>query len=197
MSSRLRTGVRLWSDTHERKRDDIFSVQDDIARSVADALQIKLGLGDIGHAPGMTRDVAAYDEYLRGMARNLSKLSWLLSIRLCRARSTPSLSTAGGRDSACDRGSAGTARDDRVDRHQRSELCQHREMAQPAGARRTAVRATPRRLVPPPGNGRCHRTAPRHRVVRSRNQATRLRCSRQRLITDEIDRNGEPRATQS
>jgi TolB-like protein/DNA-binding winged helix-turn-helix (wHTH) protein len=69
--SHARTGDRLWSETYERRLDDVFLIQDEIARSVADALQIKLRVGDVGRAPGMTSQVAAYDEYLRGMALNL------------------------------------------------------------------------------------------------------------------------------
>jgi tetratricopeptide (TPR) repeat protein len=46
-------------------------IQDDIARAVANALQIKLGVGEVGRMPGMTRNVAAYDEFLRGMVLNL------------------------------------------------------------------------------------------------------------------------------
>ena len=65
------TGDQLWSESYERKFDDIFLIQDEIAKSVADALQVKLGVGDVGRMPGMTRNVAAYDEYLRGMALNL------------------------------------------------------------------------------------------------------------------------------
>ena len=61
---------RLWSETYERKLDDIFVIQDEIAKAVAKALQIKLGVGDIGRVPGMTRNVAAYDEYLRAMPLN-------------------------------------------------------------------------------------------------------------------------------
>src|SRR5690606_3437070 len=69
--SSARTGVHLWSETYERGLDDLFSIQDEIATSVAGPLQIKLGLGDVGRVPGMTRNVAAYDEYLRGMSLNL------------------------------------------------------------------------------------------------------------------------------
>jgi TolB-like protein/DNA-binding winged helix-turn-helix (wHTH) protein len=69
--SNARTGDHLWSETYERRLDDIFLIQDEIAKSVADALQVKLGMGDVGRAPGMTRNVAAYDEYLRGMALNI------------------------------------------------------------------------------------------------------------------------------
>ncbi len=69
--SRARNGERLWSDTYERSLDDIFLIQDDIARSVANALQVRLGIGEFGRAPGMTRNVAAYEEYLRARSQNL------------------------------------------------------------------------------------------------------------------------------
>jgi TolB-like protein len=62
------TGFQLWSETYERTLYDIFSIQDDIARSVAQALEITLGVGELGSYPGMTRNVAAYDEFLRAQA---------------------------------------------------------------------------------------------------------------------------------
>jgi TolB-like protein len=65
------TGRQLWSQVYERRLEDIFAVQDEIAKAVADAMQVKLGVGDLARMPGMTRDVAAYDEYLRGMALNI------------------------------------------------------------------------------------------------------------------------------
>ena len=71
--SNARSGQQVWSETYERKLDDVFAIQDEIARSVARALQIKLGVGDIGREPGMTRNVAAYDEYLRGRALNIER----------------------------------------------------------------------------------------------------------------------------
>ena len=69
--SETRSGEQLWSQTYERKLDDIFAIQDEIAKAVAAAMQVKLGLGETSLTPGMTRDVAAYDEYLRGMALNI------------------------------------------------------------------------------------------------------------------------------
>lgn len=69
--SSAKTGLTLWSQTYENGLDDIFQVQDEIARSVANALQVKLGVGDLARVPGMTRNVAAYDQYLRGIALNL------------------------------------------------------------------------------------------------------------------------------
>ena len=56
----------LWSKTYERTLNDIFAIQEDIAKSVADTLQISLGVGELGKAPGMTRNIDAYDAYLHG-----------------------------------------------------------------------------------------------------------------------------------
>ncbi len=69
--SSARSGQQLWSEVYERNLDDVFLIQDEIAESVANALQIKLGLGDLARMPGMTRNVAAYDEYLRATAAHL------------------------------------------------------------------------------------------------------------------------------
>jgi TolB-like protein/DNA-binding winged helix-turn-helix (wHTH) protein len=60
-------GYQIWSDSFDRELDDIFDVQDEIAARVATALQVKLGLGESGES-GMTRNVTAYDEFLRGVA---------------------------------------------------------------------------------------------------------------------------------
>lgn len=61
------SGYQLWADSYERDLEDIFDVQDEIAARVATALKVKLGLGESGEI-GMTRNVAAYDEFLRGYA---------------------------------------------------------------------------------------------------------------------------------
>ena len=63
--------AHVWSKTYEFKMDDIFAIQDDIAKSVADAMQITLGVGELGRAPGMTKNPAAYDAYLAGYSGNL------------------------------------------------------------------------------------------------------------------------------
>ncbi len=70
--SSAQSGQQLWAQTYEHNLEDVFAIQDQIAQSVADALQVKLGIG-LGRMPGMTRNVAAYDEYLRGMTRNLER----------------------------------------------------------------------------------------------------------------------------
>ena len=58
--------AHIWSKTYEFTMNDIFAIQDDIAKSVADALQITLGVGELGTRPGMTRNPAAYEAYLAG-----------------------------------------------------------------------------------------------------------------------------------
>lgn len=66
-----RTGQQLWAQAYERQLEDIFAVQDEIAKSVSSAMQVKLRVGEFARMPGMTSDVEAYDEYLRGMALNI------------------------------------------------------------------------------------------------------------------------------
>ncbi len=60
------SGFTLWSQTYDRELDDIFAVQDDIARSVSSALKVKL-LGQ-GEAPATrpAHNVQAYNLYLQG-----------------------------------------------------------------------------------------------------------------------------------
>ena len=60
-------GYHLWSNTFNRELDDVFQIQEDIARAVADALKITLGMGET-LAPGGTNNVEAYDLYLRAQA---------------------------------------------------------------------------------------------------------------------------------
>lgn len=62
------TGMNLWSETFERKLDDVFAIQEEVARSVADALAIQLGVGESLRAIGDTDDVAAYDAVLKARA---------------------------------------------------------------------------------------------------------------------------------
>lgn len=59
-------GYNLWSQSYDRDLNDIFAIQEEIAKSVAETLQITLGVGQLGRTPGMTRNVKAYDAYLAG-----------------------------------------------------------------------------------------------------------------------------------
>jgi TolB-like protein/DNA-binding winged helix-turn-helix (wHTH) protein len=65
------SGRHVWARTYERRVDDIFAIQDEIAAAVAAALEVTLGVGDVGRRPGMTHNVDAYDEYLRALSLHL------------------------------------------------------------------------------------------------------------------------------
>lgn len=58
------SGYHLWSDTYESDLSDIFVIQDDIAESVATALSVRLGVGDLGTFEGGTRNVAAFEAFM-------------------------------------------------------------------------------------------------------------------------------------
>jgi len=63
-------GYHIWSERYDRELDDIFAVQEDIARSVTDALKVTL-LGEeeqrLSDSP--TDNYDAYDAYLLGRQR--------------------------------------------------------------------------------------------------------------------------------
>ena len=62
-----RTGHTVWAERYDREMKDVFEVQDEIARSISQALQIKLSPQEekaIAHRP--TESTQAYDYYLRG-----------------------------------------------------------------------------------------------------------------------------------
>lgn len=58
-------GFHLWSETYDRELNDIFSVQDDIARAVSSALRPKL-LGKNVPPAAASGDPEAYNLYLQG-----------------------------------------------------------------------------------------------------------------------------------
>jgi len=66
------TDSHLWSDTFDRKLNDIFSVESEVAKTIADQLRAKL----TGHEEQVitakaTDNPHAYDVYLRGLAYTL------------------------------------------------------------------------------------------------------------------------------
>jgi TolB-like protein/class 3 adenylate cyclase/Tfp pilus assembly protein PilF len=62
----------LWADTFDRKLTDIFSVESDIAKAIADQLRAKLtGREEQVIAAKPTNNPEAYDAYLRGLAYTL------------------------------------------------------------------------------------------------------------------------------
>jgi TolB-like protein/Tfp pilus assembly protein PilF len=63
------TGFHLWSETYDRKLQDIFAVQDEIAQAIVDKLKIELApkeqaLAQRDQVP--TQNVEAYELYLQG-----------------------------------------------------------------------------------------------------------------------------------
>jgi TolB-like protein/Flp pilus assembly protein TadD/predicted Ser/Thr protein kinase len=58
-------GFHLWSETYDRELDDIFAVQDDIARSVSSALKVRL-LGTEALSGPSRGPAEAYNLYLQG-----------------------------------------------------------------------------------------------------------------------------------
>ncbi len=65
--------VHVWADTFDRKLTDIFSVESDIAKTIADQLSVELtGEEKLRIAAKPTDNPAAYDEYLRGLAFTLN-----------------------------------------------------------------------------------------------------------------------------
>lgn len=66
-------GSHMWSDTYDAQLDNIFYIQEDIARSVAGALSIALDVEGRNHLPGTgTESVAAYDAFLEGRSAERS-----------------------------------------------------------------------------------------------------------------------------
>src|SRR5512133_2171098 len=62
----------LWADTFDRKLTDIFSVESEVAKAVADQLRAKLtGQEEQVIAAKPTDNVEAYDAYLHGLAYTL------------------------------------------------------------------------------------------------------------------------------
>src|SRR6266581_4361313 len=65
----------LWADTFDRKLTDIFSVESDIAKAVADQLRAKLtGQEEQVITAKPTDNIETYDAYLRGLAYTLKSL---------------------------------------------------------------------------------------------------------------------------
>src|SRR5207253_6181714 len=60
-------GAQLWSERFDRDLDDVFAIQDEIARAIVERLELTLGLRAAGPlvAPP-TEDLEAYQLYLRG-----------------------------------------------------------------------------------------------------------------------------------
>ena len=73
------SGLHLWTGRYDRDFKDIFALQDDIARNVVTALQVKLTAGEQARALRRETDnLEAYEYYLRGveLGRHLNKANF-------------------------------------------------------------------------------------------------------------------------
>ncbi len=69
------TDSHLWADTYDRKLTDIFGVESEIAKRIAESLQATLtGSEEQALAVKPTNNPEAYDTYLRGLAYSLKTL---------------------------------------------------------------------------------------------------------------------------
>jgi len=65
----VQTGSQLWAETYDRKLSDIFVIESEIAKRIAESLQAKLtGREEQALAAKPTNNPEAYDAYLRGLA---------------------------------------------------------------------------------------------------------------------------------
>jgi len=72
------TDSHLWADTYDRKLTDIFGVESEIAKRIADSLQAKLtGREEQTLAVKPTNNPEAYDAYLRGLAFEARNGAWI------------------------------------------------------------------------------------------------------------------------
>lgn len=77
-------GFHLWSETYDRELTDIFAIQDEIARAIANALAIELDL--TGKQQSLvavsTSNMDAYDRYLQGKGLIAKRVDFRRAIRL-------------------------------------------------------------------------------------------------------------------
>jgi TolB-like protein len=59
----------VWSDSYDRRLDNVFEIQSEIAESIAEALKVPLGVDEKADLVIPTGDMDAYDLYLEARAR--------------------------------------------------------------------------------------------------------------------------------
>ncbi|MGI9113544.1 MAG: tetratricopeptide repeat protein [Chthoniobacterales bacterium] len=92
------TDSNLWAETYDRKLADIFAVESEIAKGIAESLQAKLtGREEQALAVKSTSNPAAYDAYLRGLAFEARNYSYSTSTDLA-YQATDSYERAGQLD---------------------------------------------------------------------------------------------------
>jgi non-specific serine/threonine protein kinase len=79
------TDFPLWSERYDRQMEDVFEVQDEIARKIAEALRITLSpQEEAALAAKPTENLQAYDLYLRGKsyARRLTRQDFEFALQM-------------------------------------------------------------------------------------------------------------------
>ncbi len=61
----VENGYQLWSETYDRQLEDVFAVQDEISRSIVEALKVQL-VGAASQLVAPTKNLEAYTTYLKG-----------------------------------------------------------------------------------------------------------------------------------
>jgi serine/threonine protein kinase/Flp pilus assembly protein TadD len=59
-------GSQLWAERYDREMEDVFEIQDDISESIVRALRVIMGDAERKALKAKTRDIRAYEYYLRG-----------------------------------------------------------------------------------------------------------------------------------
>ena len=81
------TGAHIWADRFDSALDDIFELQDQVASSVAGAIEPKLRQSEIERASRKpTASLTAYDLYLRALAQSYRYIDEGLSEAIILAR---------------------------------------------------------------------------------------------------------------
>ena len=74
---RAATDEHLWAESYNRKLDDVFGVEGEVASAIADQLNAKLsGTEQKAVTDKPTQNTAAYDAYLRGLAIEHTQYSY-------------------------------------------------------------------------------------------------------------------------
>src|SRR5947207_1575317 len=74
---RAATDEHLWAESYNRKLDDVFAVEGEVAKAIADQLEAKLtGAEQRAVTAKPTQNTAAYDAYLRGQSLEHGEYSY-------------------------------------------------------------------------------------------------------------------------
>lgn len=72
-------GNHIWSQTYDRELNDIFEIQDDISKQIVEKFKLTLTLHNGQTAP--TRDLEAYEFYLKGRKASFSGITKVLEAK--------------------------------------------------------------------------------------------------------------------